>query len=225
MFPRAAVEKKELSFVLSASNNMGENLVVIFDFDGTIADTINFIRTIFNFPETKNINWEELKSKETKEIFKDLGIPLIEIPFILKKVRDILHQEVEKIKPIEGIEKALFKIKENHCQLGILTSCPQKTVAKFLKINNLDFFDFVYSESNIFNKAEKLNNLLKEKKFNPQNVFYVGDETRDVEAAKKVGVKTVAVTWGFNSEKILKEKKPDYVIREPRELIALLDNL
>lgn len=203
---------------------MDKNLVVIFDFDGTIADTINFIRTIFNFSETKNINWEELKNKETKEIFKSLGIPLIKIPFILKKVRDILHQEVEKIKPVEGIEKALFKIKENHYQLGILTSCPKKTVTKFLKINNLDFFDFVYSESDIFNKAEKLNKLLKEKKFNPQSVFYVGDETRDVEAAKKIGVKTVAVTWGFNSEKILKEKNPDYLVQKPEELVVLLDN-
>jgi len=65
---------------------------------------------------------------------------------------------------------------------------------------------------------------LKERNFDPQSVFYVGDETRDVEAARKAGVKTIAVTWGFNGEDILKKQKPDYLARRPEELIALLNN-
>ena len=209
---------------------MKKNLVVIFDFDGTIADTMNFIRTIMDklsddvdFPKIKNIDWEGLKNKETREVFKSLGISLTKLPFILKKVRDILHKEVGKIEPIRGIEKALFQIKKNNHKLGILTSSPLETVEKFLKINNLNFFDFIYSESNIFNKAKKLNNLLKEKKFNPQHVLYVGDETRDITAAKEAGVKAIAVTWGLNGKEILKEQGPDYLVGNPEELIALLD--
>jgi phosphoglycolate phosphatase-like HAD superfamily hydrolase len=97
-------------------------------------------------------------------------------------------------------------------------------VEKFLQINQLNVFEFVCSEKNIFNKASKLNHLLKKNKLDPQNVFYIGDETRDMEAAKEVGVKTVAVTWGFNSEKALLERQPDYLIRQPRDLVALLDN-
>jgi len=206
------------------SKRMEKNLVLIFDFDGTIADTLNFIRTIFDFPRTKGFDWEDLKNKGAKEAFKSLGISLAEIPFVLKRVRSILHQEVGKIKPIKGMEKALPEIKTRSSQLGILTSCPQETVEKFLEINNLNFFDFIYSESDIFNKAKRLDNLLKEKRLDPQRVFYVGDETRDVEAAKAAGVKTIAVTWGFNSERILKEQDPDYLVRQPQELVALLDN-
>jgi len=208
-----------------------KNLVIIFDFDGTIADTMNFIRTIMDkwsddvdFPKIKNIDWEELKNKETKKVFKSLGISPAKLPFVLKKVRDILHKEVGKIEPIRGIEKALFQIKKNNHKLGILTSSPLETVEKFLEINNLNFFDFIYSESNIFNKAKKLNNLLKEKKFNPQHVLYVGDETRDIRAAKEAGIKTIAVTWGFNGKEILKEQNPDYLVGNPEELIALLND-
>ena len=203
---------------------MKKNLVLIFDFDGTIADTINFVRTVFDFPEMKNIDWEDLKNKGAREAFKSLGISLVEIPFILNKVRKVLYKEVEKIKPIEGMEKALSEIKERSSQMGILTSCSRKTVEKFLQINNLNFFNFVYSEGNIFNKAKRLEGLLKEKRLDPQCVFYIGDETRDIEAAKTAGVKTIAVTWGFNSEKILKKKKPDYLVRQPQDLVALLDN-
>jgi len=201
-----------------------KNLVLIFDFDGTIADTINFIRTVFDFPEMKNIDWEELKDKGAREAFRSLGVSLAEIPFILKKARNLLYKEVEKIKPIEGMEKALLEIKKRSSQIGILTSCSRKTVEKFLQINNLNFFDFIYSEGDIFNKAKRLNGLLKEKRLDPQCVFYIGDETRDVEAAKTAGVKTIAVTWGFNSEKILRKQSPDYLVRQPQELVALLDN-
>jgi len=210
---------------------MEKNLVVIFDFDGTIADTVSFIKTImnklsddFDFQKIKDVDLEELKNKETREVFKSLGVSLIKLPFVLKKVRNVLHEEIEKIKPIEGIEKALLEIKKENHQLGILTSSPSKTVEKFLKINNLNFFDFIYSEGDIFNKAKKLNNLLKEKKFNPQYVFYVGDETRDIEAAKEAGVKTIAVSWGFNSEEILKKQNPNYLVKKPEELIALLND-
>ena len=203
---------------------MKKNLVLIFDFDGTIADTINFVRSSFDFPEMKNIDWEKLKNKGAREAFKSLRISLVEIPFILKKVRSVLYKEVEKIKPIKGMEKALSEIKERSSQIGILTSCSQEIVEKFLQINNLNFFNFVYSEGDIFNKAKRLESLLKEKRLDPQCVFYIGDETRDVEAAKTAGIKTIAVTWGFNSEKILKEKNPDYLVRQPQDLVALLDN-
>jgi len=203
---------------------MDKNLVLIFDFDGTIADTLTFVRTIFNFPEMKDVDWEGLKNRESREVFRNLGISMTELPFVLKKVRGIIHKEIGRIKPIRGMPETLFKIKESSPQLGILTSAPKETVEKFLQINNLNLFDFIYSEGNIFNKARKLSNLLKERNFNPQHVFYVGDETRDVEAARKAGVKTIAVTWGFNGEKILKKQKPDYLARKPEELIALLDN-
>lgn len=210
---------------------MREKMFVIFDFDGTIADTMGSIEKItnklsdkFNFKKIKKADLEELKNKETKEIFKSLGIPLVQLPFVFKEVRKVLYNEIDEIKPIKEIKEALLQIKKNNYGLGILTSSPLKTVEKFLKVNKFDFFDFVYSEENLFKKDQKLEKLLKKKNLNPQKVFYVGDETRDIVAAKKVGVKAVAVNWGFNSEKILEAQKPDYLIKKPKDLIALFKN-
>ncbi|MDD2697026.1 MAG: HAD-IA family hydrolase [Candidatus Pacebacteria bacterium] len=209
---------------------MGKNLVVIFDFDGTIADTMNSIGKImdklsgdFDFKKIKDANLQELKNKKTKEVFKSLGISLIKLPRVLGKVRRVLHEEIEEVKPIKGMEEVLPRLKKDNWQMGIITSCPSETVKKFLNKNNLNLFDFIYSEGNIFSKADKMNALLKERKLNPENVFYVGDETRDIEAAKSAGIKMIAVTWGFNNEEILKEQKPDYLIRKPEELISLLN--
>lgn len=209
---------------------MNKNLVIIFDFNGTIADTMNSTKDIMNklsddfgFKKVKDVDLDGLKGKESKEVFKEIGIPLIKLPRVLKKVRTVLNEEIEKIKPIKGMRKVLHRLKKNGYKLGILSSSLKATVGKFLKNNNLNLFDFIYSESNIFNKAKKIDVLLKEKKLNPKYVFYIGDETRDIEAAKKAGVKTIAVSWGFNNEKILRKQNPDYLAKEPKELVELLN--
>jgi phosphoglycolate phosphatase-like HAD superfamily hydrolase len=48
-------------------------------------------------------------------------------------------------------------------------------------------------------------------KLDPSKVFYIGDETRDIEAAKKAGIKSIAVTWGYNTKAILDNSNPDFL--------------
>ena len=55
----------------------------------------------------------------------------------------------------------------------------------------------------------------------PSNVLYVGDEVRDIEAAKKAGIRIAAVTWGYNSKKALEAYKPDYLVTKPEELLQI----
>lgn len=210
---------------------MKKKLVIIFDFDGTIANTLAFIEKatieIFGdsyFKGIKKVNLSKLKNKESREVFKSLGIPLAKIPFILKKVSNFVYQEIDKVKPIAGMKEALSEIKENGHSLGILTSSPLKTVAKFLTINGFDFFDFVCSENNLFGKAKALKKILKERKLAVESVFYVGDEVRDIKAAQAAKIKIVAVNWGFNNEVILKKQAPDFLIKKPAELVALFAN-
>lgn len=57
---------------------------------------------------------------------------------------------------------------------------------------------------------------------NKSKTYYIGDETRDIEAAQKCQIASVAVTWGFNSESILSKFHPDYVAREPEELWGII---
>nr|WP_232826105.1 HAD hydrolase-like protein [Cyanothece sp. BG0011] len=54
--------------------------------------------------------------------------------------------------------------------------------------------------------------------------MYIGDETRDINSAKKSHVKSVGVTWGFNSSEALEKEKPDFLINHPHELITILDH-
>ncbi|MEB3145344.1 MAG: HAD hydrolase-like protein, partial [Cylindrospermopsis raciborskii 1523720] len=69
-----------------------------------------------------------------------------------------------------------------------------------------------------------MSSVIKQRQIKPQTVIYVGDETRDIEAAKKANLKVIAVTWGFNSPEALTRENPDFLIDHPRELLEAINH-
>jgi phosphoglycolate phosphatase len=206
--------------------------VIIFDFDGTIADTVDALVTIANRLALEfgyvPINSQELvllRNLTAREIIKYSGVSLFKIPFMVIKVKGELKHKIPELTPIEGINAALIELHNQGYHLGIITSNSQENVNQFLKFHNLDYlFDFIYSGVTIFGKSTIINNVLRQKQFKPEVVIYVGDETRDVESAKKANIKVVAVSWGFNSSEALGKQNPDFLIHHPCELLAVIKN-
>lgn len=129
----------------------------------------------------------------------------------------------------------MLELKKRGYHLGILTSNDRKNVQLFTKNHNWEhLFDFIHSEMNLFGKgranaARKIEHLLSQSRFDflrrtrspvRQEVIYVGDETRDIEAAKRTKIRAIAVSWGFNSSEVSR----DFLIHQPRELIAAIEN-
>ncbi len=205
---------------------------VIFDFDGTIADTVDALVSIANRLAVEfgyiQITPEELtllRNLNSREIIKYSGISIFKIPFLVKKVKSELKSKIQELKPIPGMKEALTILKNDGHRLGIITSNSQENVMAFLKANDLDnLFEFIQSGVTIFGKTTIINNVLRQKHLKPQEVIYVGDETRDVEASKKANIKVVAVTWGFNSHEILSKENPNFLINHPRELLEVIKN-
>ncbi|MEA5581313.1 HAD-IA family hydrolase [Nodularia harveyana UHCC-0300] len=204
--------------------------VIIFDFDGTIADTVDALVTIanrlaveFGYIQITPEELDLLKNFTPREIIKYSGISLFKIPFLLKKVKGELKEKIQELKPIAGIDAALIELHNQGYRLGIITSNSQENVTAFLKNNELEqFFDFIYSGVTIFGKTTIINNVLKQKKLNTQAVVYVGDEIRDIEASQKANIKVIAVTWGFNSPEALAKQNPDFLIHQPSELMEVM---
>lgn len=202
--------------------------VFIFDFDGTIVQTMDSIRQIINqfadefgFRKIKKSEIKKLRDKGPRQLLDYLGIPLVKVPRLAKRARKEFTNKLNGAKPVPGIRQALVKLKNRGKKLGILTSNSEENVSRFLKRNNLDLFDFIYSGASIFGKDKVIKKCLREQNLIPSSVVYVGDELRDIEAAKKVGIKITAVSWGFNSKKALKRGKPDYLIEKPKQLMDL----
>ena len=79
----------------------------------------------------------------------------------------------------------------------------------------------MHSENKVFGKDKGLIKVIVKYGLVTEETYYIGDETRDIEAAKKQGVKTVAVTWGAESRELLKKATPDKIISNPRDLLKI----
>lgn len=207
--------------------------VIIFDFDGTVADTFEAIVRItnrlsgeFGYKRSEPEDLDRIRKLSSKEIVKQSGISVFRLPFLLKKLKEELNQEIHRLSPIPGIQQAIVALKEQGNRLGIITSNDQNNVLYFLKDNQLqDSFDFIYSGTALFGKSKVINTFLKQANLKPEEAIYVGDETRDIEAAKKSRIKMIAVSWGFNSKEVLAEHHPDFLIHDPQELIEVIGRL
>ena len=195
---------------------------IIFDFDGTLADTFVVIkRSAMNLDESKkkDVHFEDIKNASIKEMFKTYKTPLWKLPRFVRIVKRELREKIETdVKTFKGMPDVLNKLKKKY-NLIILSSNSKENIEKFLKRNKLqDIFHLVYSDSTIFGKDKKLRKLFKKHKISKDEVIYIGDEVRDIEACKKLGIPIVAVAWGYNSKDFLKGGEPDYIVSSPKEL-------
>ena len=202
-----------------------QQTLVIFDFDGTIANTLDSIIAIMNklsnefgFRKIQEEDREYLRGKRPREILKHLGISLIKLPFVIRKARREINSHIELLSPSVDLLPMLKMLKQNNFKLGIVTTNIEENVMKFLHANNLDQFDLFYTTKKVFGKDRTISRIIKDMNLEKSDVYYVGDEVRDIEAGKKAGVKTIAVSWGYNTREALSKECPDYVIDSPEEL-------
>lgn len=207
---------------------MAPKEIVLFDFDGTIADSLHRLLEISNALAEeygyRKVQREEIphfRNKSTLETFRELEVPLLKVPLIARRVKRTFHREAHLSAPFAGMSEVLVRLRDKY-RLGILTSNTEKNVQRFLEQHQLDFFDFIYTSSNIFGKSRVLRRILKEKSVDAREVIYVGDEIRDIEAARQLNMDIIAVSWGANNKKALVQLRPTYLIETPAEIIRLL---
>jgi phosphoglycolate phosphatase len=207
--------------------------VIIFDFDGTIADTLDAVVSItnrlageFGYKQTSQEDLAILRNLNSRQIIKQSGVPIFKIPFLIRKLLLELNNEIQILSAFPGIKEALIELKNQGNSLGIITSNSKENVTAFLNKNGLqELFDFIYSGATIFGKSQVIKRVLKSENLNSEEVIYVGDETRDIEAAKTTHIKAIAVSWGFNSTEVLAKHNPDFLIHQPHELIDVIGSL
>ncbi len=192
---------------------------IIFDFDGTIADTMFLGIEIYNqiaetgkFKMVKQEDVDRLRGKRVKQIMKELNIGVLDLPVLMAKLRSGLKDKITEADIFNNIEKSFINLKNGGYDLGILSSNSVENLEIFLEKNNIRrMFDFVYSEKSVFGKDKALKKILKEENLSLDSTWYVGDEIRDIKACNKVGLQVVSVSWGFNSKDSLLEHNKNLV--------------
>ena len=202
----------------------------IFDFDGTIADTLGETRNIFNLiaPDygIRTVDEEEiheLRHLSLKELLDHLKIPKRKVPALISRGTGMMRANIASMQLIPGMAHVVRELR-GHCDcLGILTSNATTNVEAFLAAHNLlGAFDFISSTSKLTGKAKHLKAIRKTFSLHHEEMLYVGDELRDIKASRKAGVRVAAVTWGFNSRESLSAQNPDYLFDRPEDFLGFL---
>ncbi len=198
--------------------------MVIFDFDGTLADSISLSIRLFNSYSQKfhysTIDRKENQDLSAMELVKLAHIKFWKLPGLVCFFRKQLAQKSAQIEIFPGVKEMLLELKNAGHDLGIITSNSSEGVKNFLQRNRLkECFSYIKTDVSLFGKTKSL---CKAKKLLRKNFVYVGDELRDIEACRKSGTPIVSVSWGFNSFDSLQKENPGRVAKNAQEAFAMI---
>lgn len=203
---------------------------VIFDFDGTIADTFPLVVDVSYklAPGTKRLpsrKIDRLRELPLLTAMRRLGIAYWYMPILMLFVRRRMTPRMAEVPPCDGVVPMLRALQDAGHRMYVLTSNYRENVQIFLKHHKMErFFGEVgtvyYASTGV--KTRAIKKMLKRNMLDPKESYYVGNEALDVEAADRAGIKGVATTWGGFNEAALRKVKPFAIIDKPTELVRLL---
>ena len=207
------------------------NSTLIFDFDGTLANTfdlvvdaVNSLASDYGFEPVSPAHCDYLRGLPAHKVLKLMSVSWYRIPELIIKVQRYMKSRMDSVHFYPGIAEAIVSLKSAGFSLGIITSNSCENVEILLKKHQCNEFSFIHSARHVFGKSKALKVIIKQRGLDKHSVYYIGDETRDIDAAKLCGIKSVAVTWGFNKKELLMASHPSLLIDHVDELSTCLKN-
>lgn len=122
-----------------------------------------------------------------------------------------------------GINNSLKNFYKQSINMFVVSNDPPKILFGQIKKWELDgFFKEIFCD--VYNKLETVQKIITNFNLVSDKTIIIGDTSQEIEAGKKVRIKTGAVTWGICSEKKLKSLNPDYIIHNLAELNKIILN-
>ena len=204
---------------------MAKYKMVLFDSDGTLADTLPWASAAFNqladkygFKPITAAEHEELRHLSMQEMLQRAKIPLWRLPSLVTGMRKLMAEHVHEFSLFDGISSSLQKLSQSGVVLGIVSSNSAHTVRTILGPENAALFQHFACSASIFGKGPKLRAVLRTSGITAEDAIYIGDEVRDAEAAHKVGMAYGAVAWGYHDLKTLRAQSAAEYFLKPGDI-------
>lgn len=201
---------------------------VIFDFDGTLADTFALVVDIFYQVTNRKEpipphEISRLRELSLPEVAKELHVPLWKIPYLGFRGKRMLTRMLDQAPIVPGTERMLKQLRRRNYELYIVSSNSARNIRKFLQMHHLEgYFADIHGNARLGGKGHFIKKICRDGGYDRARTCYVGDEVRDIEAARHAGLRSVAVAWGYNNIRALNRHQPHKIIFEPDELAKYL---
>ncbi len=200
---------------------------VVFDFDGTLADSLPVVVSIaeqvleMKIPKS---DIERYRNMTAREVLKIAKVPLWRVPSLLVKGRPLMAARLSEVDIFKGLPEVIRHLTKDGHNLYVVSSNSVSIINQFLDQHEIrQYFTGVYGNVGIFSKAQAIKKVIKKERIKLQDAIYIGDEVRDIEAAKKVKMPIASVTWGYNGAKILESYRPDYLVSNVKDIVAIVN--
>jgi phosphoglycolate phosphatase len=202
--------------------------LVIFDSDGTLADTLPWMRSVFNeigaahgIRRIEEREHEHLRDLHGHALLKALKLPLWKLPRVTHAFRARMADESVNFALFPGIGQTLRSLSTRGVLLAVVSSNSRANVERVLGHDNAELISRYECGVSLFGKAVKIRAVIRAMKVAPAKAIYVGDEIRDAEASRKAGVAFGAVAWGQCSRNALLSQRPQEFFHTVEELKLL----
>ena len=206
---------------------------VLFDFDGTVADTGEGVFLCVRYA----IDAHGLEQPSDGDIRKFIGPPMIvsyhtlypqlsddEVQSLMLSYRE-KYAEVGlyKYKLYDGITELLKKLNENGIKTAVASSKPQEALENIIKVSGIDkYFDCIVGADRNYTDSDKATIVEEAIKrtgvTDKSRVLMVGDRKYDIVGAHKAGIACTAVLFGYGSQEEFDEYRADYVVNSFKEV-------
>ena len=202
--------------------------LVIFDLDGTLSDSfpwflrnLNHVADTFGFRRVADDEIEPLRHAGTREILRRLEVPLWKLPRIARHMRRMKAEHIAEIPLFPGVDAMLHALRARDITLALVTSDHESNARAALR-DCAALFGHLACGASIFGKAAKFRAVLRRAGVPPAQALAIGDEVRDIEAARAAGIPCAAITWGYAAPAALRAMRPDMVFEIVEEIAERL---
>jgi phosphoglycolate phosphatase len=190
--------------------------LAIFDFDGTLADSFPFFIRVFNqlaqqhgFKEIEPELVPDFRHYNARQMMEHVGMPSWKLPFVAKSFISLMQQNAASISLFEDIDDLLLHLADKGVALAIVSSNSYDNISQILGPANTKLIRHFDCGMSIFGKSSRIRKVLKKAGVSEREAIYIGDQTTDLEAARKEKVAFGAVSWGYGTIESLRELSPE----------------
>jgi phosphoglycolate phosphatase len=196
---------------------------VIFDFDGTIVDSlpglVHMYEGVRGRGKVSPEGVRQLRNKSMYRIAREMGLSLWKVVYLALWGRRIFRKHLRSIHTFPGMPELIRELYEAKVKLFIVSTNRTANVRKYLEMHDLlPYFDSIYGGANFLNKARTLRKLMKREDLSSKDIWCVGDEGVDIRSARRAGLRITSVSWGYGGREGLKVLKPDKIVDSVDEL-------
>lgn len=203
--------------------------LVLFDFDGTLADSFTWFSRVvndaadrFGFRRVEPQDIDMLRGKGAREVIAHLGVPFWKMPAIANYMRARKASDVAAIGLFDGAEGMLRQVREAGRTLAIVSSNSEANVRAILGPETAALVHYYGCGVSVFGKAAQFKKALRHTGIPAAQTLAVGDEIRDIDAARAAGIAFGAVAWGYTLPEALQAHRPQFIFRTMNDITAAL---